>query len=99
MLEERHCETAAEEFVASAQAAGLLFVSDDSKGISRKPRGKAFQYLLPSGATLKDRAELARVRKLAIPPAWTDVWICRSPNGHIQATGGRSRPQTISLSR
>ena len=91
MLEERHCETAAEESVASAQAAGLLFVSDDSKGISRKPRGKAFQYLLPSGATLKDRAELARVRKLAIPPAWTDVWICPSPNGHIQATGRDAR--------
>jgi DNA topoisomerase-1 len=91
MLEEGQTQTAAEESVASADAAGLRFVNDDSKGITRKPRGKAFSYLLPSGATLKDRAELARIRKLAIPPAWTDVWICAFPNGHIQATGRDAR--------
>jgi DNA topoisomerase I len=91
MLEEPRYQTAAEESVASAQAAGLVFVSDDTKGINRKPRGKVFQYFLPSGARLKDRAELARIRKLAIPPAWTDVWICPSPNGHIQATGRDAR--------
>ena len=46
---------------------------------------------MPSGAPVKDRAELARIRKLAIPPAWTDVWICPSANGHIQATGRDAR--------
>ena len=91
MLDEGRCLTPAEELVSTAAAAGLRFVSDDSKGIARKRRGKAFQYLMPSGASLKDRAELARIRKLAIPPAWTDVWICPSANGHIQATGRDAR--------
>ena len=82
MLDEGRCQMPAEESVSSAEAAGLRFVSDDSKGIARKRRGKAFQYVMPSGATVKDRAELARIRKLAIPPAWTDVWICPSePTG------------------
>src|SRR5690349_19829329 len=61
MLEDGRCESAVEESVASAKEAGLLFVSDDSKGITRKARGKAFQYFLPSGVALKDRAELARI--------------------------------------
>jgi DNA topoisomerase I len=91
MLEEGRCQTPADESAVSAQAAGLRFVSDDSKGITRTSRGTAFQYLLPSGARLKDRAEVARIRKLAIPPAWTDVWICPSANGHIQATGRDAR--------
>jgi DNA topoisomerase-1 len=91
MLEEERCQSPAEESVSSAQAAGLRFVGDDSKGITRKRHGKAFRYLSPSGKALNDRAELARIRKLAIPPAWTDVWICPSPNGHIQATGRDAR--------
>jgi DNA topoisomerase-1 len=91
MLDEGRFQTPAEESVSTAAAAGLCFVSDDSKGIARKRRGKAFQYLMPSGSPLKDRAELARIRKLAIPPAWTDVWICPSANGHIQATGRDAR--------
>jgi hypothetical protein len=91
MLDEGRCQTSAEESVSSAEAANLRFVSDDSKGIARKRRGKAFQYLMPSGVAVKDRAELARIRKLAIPPAWTEVWICPSANGHIQATGRDAR--------
>jgi DNA topoisomerase I len=91
MLVEIRVPTPAEESALSAQAAGLRFVSDDSTGITRKKRGKSFQYLLPSGAPLKDRGDFARVRKLAIPPAWTDVWICPSAEGHIQATGRDAR--------
>jgi DNA topoisomerase-1 len=91
MLDEARSFSEIEESLSAAKAAGLRFVSDDSKGIERRRRGKAFQYLLPSGATLNDRDELARIRKLAIPPAWTDVWICASPNGHIQATGRDAR--------
>jgi DNA topoisomerase I len=91
MLDEGRCQMPAEGSVSSAEAAGLRFVSDDSKRIARKRRGKAFQYVMPSGATVKDRAELARIRKLAIPPAWTDVWICPSANGHIRATGRDAR--------
>ena len=87
MLEACGSQQAAEESLTSVRQAGLIFVNDETNGITRKPRGKSFQYFLPSGATLKDRAELARVKKLAIPPAWTDVWICPSAEGHIQATG------------
>jgi DNA topoisomerase-1 len=91
MLDEGRCQSPAEESVTSAEAAGLRFVSDDAKGITRKRRGNTFQYLSASGRRLKDRAELARIRQLAIPPAWTDVWICPSPSGHIQATGRDAR--------
>src|SRR4029079_17581870 len=66
-------------------------VSDNDAGITRKRWGKGFQYRLPSGDILSDRGLLARIRKLAIPPAWTDVWICRSADGHIQATGRDAR--------
>ena len=65
MLDEGRCQTPAEESVSTAAADGLRFVSDDSKGITRKLRGKAFQYLMPSGGPVKDQAELARIRKLA----------------------------------
>ena len=91
MLDTGRFQSPAEECVSSAEAAGLRFVSDESRGIARQRQGKAFRYLSPSGKSLKDRAELARIRKLAIPPAWTDVWICPSPNGHIQATGRDAR--------
>ena len=91
MLDEGRSQLPAEESVASAEAAGLRFVSDESKGITRHKRGKGFRYQSTSGKPLKDRAELARIRKLAIPPAWTDVWICPSPSGHIQVTGRDAR--------
>jgi DNA topoisomerase-1 len=75
----------------SARAAGLRYVSDEQAGITRRRRGRGFQYLAPDGRTIADRAERARIDSLAIPPAWTDVWICASPKGHIQATGRDAR--------
>jgi DNA topoisomerase I len=77
--------------VESAQAAGLRYVSDTQPGIRRKKSGKGFSYIGPGGKTIRDSKELARIRSLAIPPAYTDVWICPSPNGHIQATGRDAR--------
>jgi DNA topoisomerase-1 len=77
--------------VESAQAAGLRYVSDTQPGIRRKKAGKGFAYVGTDGKTIRDAGELARIRSLAIPPAYTDVWICPSPNGHIQATGRDAR--------
>jgi DNA topoisomerase-1 len=77
--------------VESAKAAGLRYVTDDEPGLRRRKRGTGFTYLDPQGRTVKDAATLARIRKLAIPPAWTDVWICPRANGHLQATGRDAR--------
>ncbi len=77
--------------VESAQAAGLRYVSDTQPGIRRKRAGKGFVYVGTDGKTIRDAKELSRIRSLAIPPAYTDVWICPSPNGHIQATGRDAR--------
>jgi DNA topoisomerase-1 len=71
----------------AAEQAGLLYVSDTQRGISRHKRGKNFTYRLPNGKPVTDPKTLARIRKLAIPPAYVDVWICPSARGHIQATG------------
>jgi DNA topoisomerase-1 len=71
----------------AAQSAGLRYVSDEEPGIRRQKRGKGYRYLLPDGKPVTDPAVLERIRRLAIPPAYTDVWICRRPDGHIQATG------------
>jgi DNA topoisomerase-1 len=70
----------------AAETAGLRYVSADSGGIARRRAGTGFSYAR-DGAPIRDKAVLARIRKLAIPPAWTDVWICPQANGHIQATG------------
>lgn len=70
----------------AAAAAGLEYVSDDEPGIRRQRAGKSWRYIGPDGGNIKDAAELKRLRALAIPPAWTDVWISANPNGHIQAT-------------
>lgn len=75
----------------SAAEAGLRYVSDITPGIRRKKRGKSFTYLDPAGKPVKDPDQIARIRKLAIPPAYTDVWICPHPKGHIQATGRDAR--------
>lgn len=75
----------------SAKAAGLRYVSDDMPGIRRRKRGKGFTYLDAKGNTVTDERTLERIRKLAIPPAWTDVWICPTANGHLQATGRDAR--------
>ncbi|HEV2107750.1 MAG TPA: DNA topoisomerase IB [Thermomicrobiales bacterium] len=72
---------------ASAKAAGLRYVHDDRPGITRKRAGKGFSYITPDGKRIQDKAERTRIEALAIPPAWTDVWICPDPRGHIQATG------------
>jgi DNA topoisomerase-1 len=70
----------------SAAAAGLRYVSDARPGIRRKRSGRHFRYVGADGQPIRDPAVLQRIKALAIPPAWTDVWICPSPNGHIQAT-------------
>jgi DNA topoisomerase-1 len=77
--------------VESAKAAGLRYVNDEGPGIRRRKRGKGFSYTLPNGGVLTSPKELERIRKLAIPPAWTDVWICPIANGHLQATGRDAR--------
>jgi DNA topoisomerase I len=77
--------------VESAQSAGLRYVSDTQPGIRRKRAGKGFVYIGSDGKPIRDAKELARIRSLAVPPAYTDVWICPSPNGHIQATGRDAR--------
>jgi DNA topoisomerase-1 len=77
--------------VESAQSAGLRYVSDTMPGIRRKRAGKGFAYIGQDGKIIRDGKELARIRALAIPPAYTDVWICPLPNGHIQATGRDAR--------
>jgi DNA topoisomerase-1 len=75
----------------SAKAAGLRYVTDDEPGIRRQRRGKGFTYIDPQRRTVKDEKTLERIQKLVIPPAWTDVWICPRPNGHLQATGRDAR--------
>lgn len=75
----------------AAEEAELTYVSDEQPGISRRRSGTGFSYRLPGGATLRNAAALKRIRSLAVPPAWTAVWICPRPNGHIQATGRDQR--------
>src|SRR3954454_10633635 len=75
---------------SSARAAGLRYVSDREPGFARRRRGKGFQYTDADGRSLP-REQVKRIEALAIPPAWTDVWICRSANGHLQATGRDAR--------
>ena len=79
------------EPAASARAAGLRYVSDESPGIRRKRVGKGFTYLDTDGRTVRDSETIHRIKRLAIPPAWTDVWICPDPRGHLQATGRDAR--------
>ena len=81
----------AEELAAAAEEAGLQYVSDERPGYRRKAKGKHFEYLDTEGKSIRDKQRLLRIKRLAIPPAWTDVWICPSPNGHIQATGRDAR--------
>jgi DNA topoisomerase-1 len=75
----------------AAASAGLRYVTDAMPGITRKRAGRAFSYRDPQGRVIKERKNLARIRTLAIPPAWTGVWICPHPNGHLQATGRDAR--------
>lgn len=75
----------------AAAAVGLRYVSDARPGIRRRRAGKSFSYLTPEGTRLADPAALKRIRSLAVPPAWTDVWICPFADGHLQATGRDDR--------
>ncbi len=80
-----------EDSVEAARAAGLRYVSDDGPGIRRERRGDAFVYRRPGGEEVTDEEVLGRIKSLAIPPAWTEVWICPEQRGHIQATGRDAR--------
>jgi DNA topoisomerase-1 len=77
--------------VAAARSAGLRYVDDRMPGIRRKRTGRSFAYYAADGSRVADPRELARIRKLAVPPAYRDVWICPLPNGHVQATGRDAR--------
>jgi DNA topoisomerase-1 len=76
---------------AAARAAGLRYSTDVGPGITRRRRGRGFSYHDPDGRTIRDRDVIARIRALAIPPAWTEVWICPWATGHLQATGRDAR--------
>ena len=76
---------------ATVRVPGLRYVSDQKPGIVRLRRGKTFVYRTPEGRLIRLPDVLKRIRKLAIPPAWTEVWICPLENGHIQATGRDAR--------
>ncbi|KQT89995.1 DNA topoisomerase I [Methylobacterium sp. Leaf469] len=71
----------------AAEEAGLAYVDESTPGLTRRRSGTGFAYRDPKGAPVRDAKTLARIRALAIPPAYTDVWICARANGHIQATG------------
>ena len=73
--------------MADAAAARLVHATVDGPGVSRRRAGTGFSYRDAEGRAIRDKAVLARIRALAIPPAWTQVWICPDPDGHIQATG------------
>jgi DNA topoisomerase-1 len=79
------------EPVEAAKLAGLTYVTAGRPGITRRRAGKSFTYVYPDGARVRDAGTLTRIRSLAIPPAWTDVWICASANGHVQAVGRDAR--------
>jgi len=71
----------------AAESAGLHYVADDRPGIRRRKSGKGFVYRRPDGTRITDPQVLQRIASLAVPPAWTDVWICPYADGHVQASG------------
>jgi DNA topoisomerase-1 len=77
--------------VLVAEIAGLRYVSGEEPGITRARSGKGFSYRSPTGELIRDRKVRKRIEALVIPPAWTDVWICADPEGHLQATGRDDR--------
>jgi DNA topoisomerase IB len=70
-----------------ARRAKLTYVADFQSGMTRKAQGKGFRYEYENGRHVSSKVQLKRIRNLAIPPAWTEVWICKSSKGHLQATG------------
>jgi DNA topoisomerase I len=83
--------TPSPENATAAKEAGLRYTTDAKPGIRRIRRGRAFTYVDAAGKRVRSAAELARIRGLVIPPAWTDVWICPDARGHLQATGRDAR--------
>jgi DNA topoisomerase I len=81
----------AENYQDEARAAGLRWVDDSIPGITREAGGSTFRYRDPDGRLIRDAETLQRIRDLAIPPAWTDVWIATIPDAHLQATGRDAR--------
>jgi len=81
----------------AAEEAGLRYVSENQPGYGRKAKGDDFEYFDTEGKAVRDEQRLLRIKRLAIPPAWTDVWISPTANGHVQATGrdARKRKQYI----
>src|ERR1043165_7500098 len=77
--------------LAAARSAGLRYVSDADPGIRRERGALGFRYVDAKGGVVRDRAELRPIHALGIPPAWEDVWICPSANGHIQVTARDAR--------
>jgi DNA topoisomerase-1 len=73
--------------IADLDRLDLVWVDDSLPGITRRRCGKHFTYRSPSGNTVRDQRTIARIKQLAVPPAWEHVWICPDPNGHVQATG------------
>jgi DNA topoisomerase-1 len=79
------------EAMNAAEEAGLRYVSDAQAGYTRKRRGDEFEYFDTEGNAIQDERRLLRVKQLAVPPTWTEVWISSAANGHIQATGRDTR--------
>jgi DNA topoisomerase-1 len=90
-LKKRRLPDVVTDPLLSAKEAGLRYVSDAQRGIRRKKAGKGFCYVDVEGNPVRNRDILQRIRSLVIPPAWTDVWICADPRGHLQATGRDAR--------
>jgi DNA topoisomerase I len=92
MTETKHHEASIQKVATSA---GLVYVEDGEPGFTRRRNGSGFRYLDQHGRPIKNSATVTRLRSLAVPPAWTDVWFCPDPDGHIQATGrdAKSRKQ------
>ena len=80
-------EEGGDENREAAEAAGLVYVSDEDPGITRKKSGTGWRFIDAKGGTIKDYWDKKRIEKIGVPPAYTDVWICAKENGHIQATG------------
>ena len=86
-MSKRATLTLVTDVVASAKTAGLRYVSDAGPGIRRIKKGTSFSYLASRGKAVRDSVMLKRIKSLAVPPAWTGVWICPEADGHLQATG------------
>src|SRR4029453_16776416 len=77
--------------VKAAKSAGLVYVTDQTRGVRRVRRRRGFRYIDHCGRVVKGRSAIDRIARLAIPPAWKDVWICPNPKGHLQACGRDAR--------